>query len=161
MINAHLPKGMITRTIAPVVLAALLGGWNSATAQDQPAWRENPLGSRFAIAVGAYWPRIDTKVRLDASSGQIGTGIDFESTLSMDDNDLLPTVLAYYRFNEKHRINFQYFTLERDGAAVSDFAIRFGDVVFPANLPLSSFFNVDVYALARRLPRQWRRADWQ
>ncbi len=25
--------------------------------------------------------------------------------------------------------------------------IRFGDVIFPANLPLSSFFNVDVYSL--------------
>ncbi len=32
--------------------------------------------------------------------------------------------------------------------AVSDVPIRFGDVIFPANLPLSSYFDVDVYALS-------------
>ena len=43
-------------------------------------------------------------------------------------------------------MNFQHFRLARHGNSVSDLPIRFGDVVFPANLPLSSYFDVDVYS---------------
>jgi hypothetical protein len=146
---------MLTRTkkslfflLLPAVAAfLLLAGIGDALAQERPAWRDGPLGDRFVLGVGLFGPRLDTKVRLDSSTGIIGTEIDFESTLGMDDNDLLPLVLGYYRVAEKHRINFQYFRLDRHGNSVSDVPIRFGDVIFPANLPLSSFFNVDVYSL--------------
>ncbi len=145
---------MLTRTkkslsyiLLPAVAAfLLLIGIGDALAQERPAWRDDPLGDRFMLGVGLFGPRLDTKVRLDSSTGIIGTEIDFESTLGMDDNDLLPLVLGYYRVAKKHRINFQYFRLDRHGNSVSDVPIRFGDVIFPANLPLSSFFNVDVYS---------------
>jgi len=146
---------MLTRTkkslsyiLLPAVAAfLLLTGIGDALAQERPAWRDDPLGSQFVLGVGLFGPRLDTKVRLDSSTGIIGTEIDFESTLGMDDNDLLPLVLGYYRVAKKHRISFQYFRLDRHGNSVSDAPIRFGDVIFPANLPLSSFFNVDVYSL--------------
>jgi hypothetical protein len=99
------------------------------------------------LGAGPFWARLDTQVRLDSSTGQLGTAIDFESTLGMDENDVLPMMLGYYRIAKNHRITFGYFQLNRDGTAVSDAPIRFGDVIFPANLPLSSFFNVDVYSL--------------
>ena len=145
---------MLTRTkkslsyiLLPAVAAfLLLTGIGDALAQERPAWRDDPLGSQFVLGVGLFGPRLDTKVRLDSSTGIIGTEIDFESTLGMDDNDLLPLVLGYYRVAKKHRISFQYFRLDRHGNSVSDAPIRFGDVIFPANLPLSSFFNVDVYS---------------
>jgi hypothetical protein len=145
---------MLTRTkksLSYILLLAvaaflLLIGIGDALAQERPAWRDDPLGSQFVLGVGLFGPRLDTKVRLDSSTGLIGTEIDFESTLGMDDNDLLPLVLGYYRVAKKHRINFQYFRLDRHGNSVSDAPIRFGDVIFPANLPLSSFFNVDVYS---------------
>jgi len=93
-------------------------------------------------------PRLDTRVRRDSSTGIVGTVIDFESTLGMDDKDQLPLLLGYYRVAKKHRINFHYFRLDRNGNSINEQAIRFGDITFPANLPLSSFFNVDVYSLA-------------
>ncbi len=99
------------------------------------------------LGAGLYAPRLDTQVRLDSSSGMLGTLIDFESTLGMDDKDLLPLLLGHYRVAKKHRIIFQYFRLDRHGNSVSEGAIRFGDITFPADLPLSSFFNVDVYSL--------------
>jgi hypothetical protein len=89
---------------------------------------------------------LDTQVRLDSSTGMAGTEIDFESTLGMDDTERLPLILGYYRVAKKHRINFQHFRLSRHGNSVSDLPIRFGDVTFPANLPLSSYFEVDVYS---------------
>jgi len=56
--------------------------------------------------------------------------------------------MGYYRIAKKHRIGLQYFRLDRNGTSISDLPIRFGDVTFPANLPLSSYFNVDVYSLS-------------
>jgi len=126
----------------------LLSGLGDAFAEERPAWRDDPFGSRFVIGAGPFWARLDTKVRLDSSTGALGTVIDFESTLGMDENDELPLLMGYYRFAKNHRASFQYFKLNRDGAAVSDVPIRFGEVIFPANLPLRSYFDVDVYALS-------------
>lgn len=121
---------------------------DAALSDDRHAWRDDPLGNRFALGAGLFAPRLDTNVRRDSSTGLIGTAIDFESTLGMDDKDRLPLVLGYYRFAKKHRLGFQYFRLDRNGDSVSDAPIRFGDALIPANFPISSFFNVDVYALS-------------
>jgi hypothetical protein len=136
---------------AAVVTAAAiltLTGTGEALAEERPAWRDDPLGNRFELGVGLFAPRLDTRVRRDSSTGIVGTVIDFESTLGMDDKDQLPLLLGYYRVAKKHRINFHYFRLDRNGNSINEQAIRFGDITFPANLPLSSFFNVDVYSLA-------------
>ena len=125
----------------------LLFGPGAAFADERPAWRDEPLGSRFALGAGVFAPRLDTQVRRDSSNGIIGTVIDFESTRGMDDSDRSALILGYYRFAKRHRLGFQYFRLDRNGDSVSDAPIRFGDVVIPANFPVSSFFNVDVYAL--------------
>ena len=134
-------------TLSAVAILTLCEPGN-ALAEERPAWRDDPLGSRFALGVGLFKPKLDTKVRLDSSSGRVGTLVDFESTLGMDDDDRLPLLMGYYRVAKNHRITFEYFRLDRNGTAVSDAPIRFGEVVFPANLPLSSYFNVDVYSFA-------------
>ena len=117
-----------------VLIALLVGAtlwipcWSEEVASDaRPAWRDDPLGTRFVFGVG--------------------TEIDFESTLGMDDSARLPLILGYYRFAKRHRLGFQYFRLDRNGDSVDSAPIRFGDVVIPANFPVSSFFDVDVYAL--------------
>ena len=137
-----------------VLIALLVGAtlwipcWSEEVASDaRPAWRDDPLGTRFVFGVGMFAPRLDTKVRRDSSTGIVGTEIDFESTLGMDDSARLPLILGYYRFAKRHRLGFQYFRLDRNGDSVDSAPIRFGDVVIPANFPVSSFFDVDVYAL--------------
>jgi hypothetical protein len=141
-------KSLSCLLLSAVAAFLLLIGIGDAHAQERPAWRDDPLGNRFVLGAGPFWARLDTKVRLDSSSGRRGTAIDFESTLGMDENDVLPIIQGYYRVAKNHRITFEYFQLNRNGAAVSDVPIRFGDVIFPANLPLSSYFDVDVYALS-------------
>ena len=137
-------------SILRLFLAAglILSGTGEALAEEREEWRDDPLGNRFMLGVGLYSPTLTTIVRQDSSNGILGTEIEFESTLGMDDNDQLPLVLGYYRFAKKHRIGFQHFRLNRNGDSVSDAPIRFGDLVFPANLPLSSYFNVDVYSFS-------------
>jgi len=142
-------KNFWARIIPGILLAVLLGGIFPAYSDDNPKddWEEDPTGNRFTIAVGGFFPKLDTLVRVDSADGDLGTTIDFESTLGMDKSNNLPTIRGYYRFNEKHRINFGYFDLERSGLGVSDAVIRFGDVTFPANLPLNSYFDIEVMDL--------------
>lgn len=132
-----------------ILLTALLVLSFPVHSDDNPDddWEEDPTGNRFGIAFGGFFPKLDTLVRVDAADGNLGTIIDFESTLGMDKSNALPIVRGFYRFNEKHRINFGYFNLERSGLGVSDVEIRFGDVTFPANLPLNSFFDIEVMDL--------------
>jgi len=144
---------VMKKSLSYILLSALAGvllltGLGDALAQERLAWRDDPLGNRFVLGAGPFWARLDTKVRLDSSTGVPGTLIDFESTLGMDENDLLPLMMGYYRISKNHRITFEYFQLNRNGEAVNDEPIRFGDVTFPANLPLRSYFDVDVFALS-------------
>ena len=93
---------------------------DAAFSDERPAWRDDPLGSRFALGAGLFAPRLDTQVRRDSSDGIIGTVIDFESTLGMDDSDRSALMLGYYRFAKKHRIGFQHFRLDRNGDSGGD-----------------------------------------
>jgi len=111
-------------------------------------WDDDPTGKRFYLAGGAFFPKLDTVVQVDGSQGNAGTAIDFESTLGMDRSASLPIFRGHYRFNKKHRVDFGYFDLDRSGLDVSDVQIRVGDETFPANFPLSSFFDVKVFDLA-------------
>lgn len=118
-----------------------------AAAKERP-WRAWPTGNRFAIAGGGFWPALDTKIRLDGSQGQIGTVIDFESNLGMQESKSLPLLRARWRLSRRNAIDFGYFDLNRSGQTLSDVTIRFGDVVFPANIPLNSFFDSEIYSAA-------------
>lgn len=128
-------------------LIAILMLASVAKAEENDAWQSWPLADRFTIAVDAYFPNLDTRVRVDASDGTTGTTIDFEQNLGMSDTETLPGVRASWRFAKKHRLVLDYFKLDRSGSAISATDIRIGDEVFNADLPISSYFDMAVTSL--------------
>jgi len=130
-----------------IPLAVLLLGFGPAYAQGEPEWRSWPMGERFAVNVGSFFANLDTKVRLDASDGSLGTGIDFEQDLGLDDTQTRIMVGGYWRFFKKHRLDFSYFDLDRSGDSSSTVNISFGDQVFQADLPLNAFLDIEVFNL--------------
>jgi hypothetical protein len=102
------------------------------------------MGDRFTISASAFIPKIDTSVRLDATNGDPGTTIDFEQNLNMSDSETLPEIGFAWRFAKKHQLVASIFDLSRSGSAISVTEIRFGDEVFPINLPIASFFDTRV-----------------
>ena len=113
----------------------------AAFAQSGDEWRDWPLGDPFTISLKAFFPHIDTIIRLDASDGSVGTTIDFEQNLNMSDTETLPALGFTWRFAKKHRLVFDYFDLSRSGSAISTSEIRFGDQVFQVDLPITSYFD--------------------
>jgi len=130
-----------------IPLAALLLGVGPAFAQAEPDWRSWPMGHRVGANVGAFFANLNTKVRLDGADGSLGTGIDFEQDLGLDDTKTRPMVEAHWRFAKKHRLEFSYFNLDRSGDGSTTVNIKFGENTFQANLPLHAFFDVEVYNL--------------
>jgi len=105
------------------------------------------MGDRFTISAQAFFPKIDTIVRLDASDGTPGTTIDFEQNLNMSDSETLPALGFVWRFAKKHQLIANIFDLSRSGSAISTSEIRFGDEVFQVDLPIASFFDVQVISV--------------
>lgn len=132
------------RLLALTIGVAVISGDANAQAADD--WSSWPLAERFYVSVEGFFPRLDTKVRVDATDGTPGTVIDFEQNLGMSETETLPAFGFAWRFARKHRLRLDYFSLKRSGSAISTTEIRFGDEVFQVDLPISSFFDIDVYS---------------
>ena len=128
-----------------VVVLSILGLSHATSVFAQTDdWQSWPMGEKYLLTLDAYFPTLDTRVRVDASDNTPGTTIDFEQNLGMSDTETLPIVTFSWRFAKKHRLDLGYFSLDRSGSSVTDTQIRFGDIVIDADLPISSFFDVDV-----------------
>ena len=132
---------------AMVVTIVILLFSNAAIAQSEEEWRSWPLADHFTITVAAFFPNLDTRVRVNASDGSTGTTIDFEQTLGLSDTETIPGFGFGWRYAKKHLLQLETFKLDRSGSAIAVTDIRFGDEVFTVDLPISSFFDIDVTSL--------------
>lgn len=111
----------LTRTVAmPVVaglaLAGLMPGSVNA-AEDEAAVYAFP--DKFMFRAGAYIvDGSDTQFSVSSDVGGLGTVLDYSRDLGGDTRDTIPRIDAYYRFNERHRIDFTYFAIDRKGTRV-------------------------------------------
>jgi hypothetical protein len=105
---------------------------------------DDPQSSRFFLMAGGFWPDIDTTIRADGNGGRIGTQLDFESDLGLDDRDALPTAGAGMRLGGRHYIDVLYFKLARDGSHPIDIDISFRDQEFSRHTVIDSSFDTEV-----------------
>ena len=130
-----------------ITTIAVLSLSGSAVAQNQDDWRSWPLADHFTITANAYFQSLNTRIRLDASDASPGTTIDFEQNLGMSDTETLPGLGLGWRFAKKHQLQLEAFDLNRSGSSIAATDIRFGDEIFSVDLPISSFFDINVIAL--------------
>lgn len=105
------------------------------------------LAKDYWINGQAYYPKVDTNVRVTAETAQeIGTDIDFETDLGFDDRDFLPAVTVGARFN-RVVVGFDYFRLKRSSTAELAREITFDDTTYPLNAEVTSGFNSNIYRL--------------
>jgi hypothetical protein len=130
-----------------IVTITFLSLTSTAIAQNTNDWQSWPLADHFTVSLNAMFPNLDTRVRLDASDGSPGTTIDFEQNLGMSDTETLPGIDLGWRFAKKHQLNLTAFKLDRSGSDITTTEIRFGDEVFPVDLPISSFLDMDITSI--------------
>ena len=104
---------------------------------------------KFKILLGAYYVEdTNTEVSINSSIGNIGTTIDMERDLGTEDRLSVPRIDGYYRFNDKHRINFSWFDISRSGTTTTDIDITVGDETFVSNSVIDSKVDTTFLKLA-------------
>ncbi len=100
----------------------------------------------FHVELGAYGPEFSTKIRVNGEL--IGDELNLENDLNFSKDDTAFRGGGYWRFAKRHRLVADYYSLERDAAAVTDKEIVIDDVVFPPGIGVRGGFNVDIVQLA-------------
>lgn len=144
----HPGEGM-WMTLNVLALAVGLTAPTAAIAQDasRPPGSD-PFWERWKLRVSGYLPTSNTSLRFDAADGRIGTELDFEDDLGIDERKFLPAFDLSYRFNERHRIEGSYFSIGRDGTQDLEIDIDFGDTEFSRDTQVDSFFDTDIYRVS-------------
>lgn len=130
-----------------VLLSILSGAYTNA--HGQARYDDHELDDRFSLNLSAYQQTShQTKIRLDSESG-IGTVIDLEDRLNVDeDTGTVFRIDGHYRFNDAHRIDFAWYSAEREGEArFLQEDIRIGDQTFMLGSEVSSETEFELFKL--------------
>ncbi len=98
----------------------------------------SPTNERVRLSLGVMHLSSTTTLRVDSSQGVMGTPLDAEKDFGLDSSDFEPKFQAMVRVGERHRLRFDYFTLDRSGETTIAAPIVFRDVVLQAGDPLQS-----------------------
>lgn len=127
--------------------AGLAGGLLAASGLCAQSAGAQTLDDNYWISVMAYAPRIDTNVRVATKTQtSIGTDVDFENDLKLDNNEVLPSVSIGSRFG-RVIVNADFYKLKRNGSTSLQRDITFDDVTYPASAEVGSDFDSDIYRL--------------
>jgi hypothetical protein len=98
----------------------------------------SPVDERVRLSLGFMHVTSTTDIRLDSSAGLPGTQVNAEHVLGLDGSDFEPKFQAMVRVGERHRLRFDYFTLDRTGSATLGAPIVFKDVVLQTGDPVQT-----------------------
>ena len=110
-------------------------------------------GTKFSIAdftfrVGFYDISSSTKIRVDALGGLIGTTIDLENDLNLDETKSTSYLSVGWRMSGRHHLELEQFKLSRSGLETLSAQIEFGDQVFDIGATVNSFFETKITRLS-------------
>ena len=135
-------------TQIPVVFMVLLVTSSPVAAQSSSDWQNWPTGARWSIGAGYFAPDLDTTIVVTDAGGNIGTGINFEKNLGLDDSEGTGLLYAEWRFFKRHSLQYRYFDLQRSATTSSSVSIAIGEEVFDISLPIQSFFDITAHEIA-------------
>ena len=124
------------------------------SAEDAPS-ANGPSGSnnfpdRMMLRLGFY-NLSDTNTDMSVNStgtGVLGTTINYEKDLGGEDSASTPRIDAYYRFNDKHRIEFGWFEVDRGGFRKLDIDFTYEGSSYSINDTVKSNFKSRTIKLA-------------
>ncbi|HEX4240442.1 MAG TPA: hypothetical protein VHZ53_03460 [Steroidobacteraceae bacterium] len=123
------------KTGMAVIGLLFASGW--AHADDYPS----PTNERVRLSIGAVRVSTSTNVLLDSSIGLPGNAINAEDTFGLSGSDFEAKFQIVVRAGERHRLRFDYFSLDRTGnttLGANALPIVFKDVVFEQGDPIET-----------------------
>ncbi len=102
----------------------------------------SPTDERVRLSLGVMHLSSTTNIQLDSSQGVTGTPINAENLLGLSSSDFEAKFQAMVRVAERHRLRFDYFSLDRTGQATITSPIIFRDVVLQTGDPVDSTLSM-------------------
>lgn len=133
-----------TALIACIILPMCAGSLAAAASESTESGIRFSL-ENFSLRAGIYDISASTSIRLDALGGLVGTTIDLEDDLSLDDRKSTSYLSLAWRMSGRHFLEVEYFDLNRSGAATLTGEIEFGDQIFGFGAEVKSFFDMQVF----------------
>jgi hypothetical protein len=150
-LEVNMSYSNIIKTVAASTVTGILAlgvvTSNTVAAEEEAAAVAFP--DTWMLRVGTYIvDGADTQFSVSSDLGGLGTVIDYNRDLGGESRDTIPRIDAYYRFNERHRIDFTSFSVDRKGSRTIavDPPIEIGDEVFSGGT-LNSDIKYTLYKL--------------
>src|SRR5271167_1875569 len=107
----------------------------------------SPTEERVRLSLGVIRTSNQTDLQLDSSTGVAGTPISAENQFGLDPSDYEPKFQVMVRVQERHRLRFDYFQLDRSGSTTVTQPIIFRDVVLQPGDPLTSNLSLSTFGI--------------
>ena len=104
----------VSGSIAIVIVALGVVAGDVDAAEDEVAAEAFP--DKYMLRLGVYV--VDgskTQFSINSNVAGLGTTIDYQRDMGGESGDTIPRIDAYYRFNDRHRIDFTSFSIDRKG----------------------------------------------
>jgi len=107
----------------------------------------SPTEERVRLSLGVIRTSTTTDLQVDSSAGVAGTPINAEDQFGLAKNDYEPKFQAMVRVQERHRLRFDFFQLDRDGSTRVTQPIIFRDVLLQPGDPLNSNLSLSTFGI--------------
>ena len=129
---------VIRGSTVAIAATLVLGSPTTALADDE----------NFSVSLGLFLTERDSQTRVDGTIPDSGTPVDLENDLGLDKSDNVFRIDGYYRFNEKHRIDFSVFDLSRSASKEIEKEIDWNDTIYPIDTTVDASLDLAIYKLA-------------
>jgi len=103
---------------------------------------------KFSVSLGVFVTDRESTTTIGIEGDSAGTPVDLEKDLGLDRSDAVFRLDGFYRFNDKHRIDFSAFDLSRSSTKALEFDIDWGGVNYPIDTTVNGEMDLKVYKLA-------------
>jgi hypothetical protein len=113
MMFMRLTNAVAAQVVAGILATVMMAGSVIAAESDNQV---QAFPDKYMIRLGVYViDDSNTQFGVSSDVAGLGTVIDYQRDFGGESGDTIPRIDAYYRFNEKHRINFTSFSIDRKG----------------------------------------------
>jgi hypothetical protein len=139
----------LKKTVTICLSVCVFFGTGCVCAESDPAqpnaWFQQ---DRIRMSFGTFVTDYESNIRVSSDTLGTGTNLSFEDNLGLDESRTVFRLAGHYRFSAKHRLEFSYVDLSRDGDAITDFPIIINDTFYPKGSTLETEFDYKVFKLA-------------
>jgi hypothetical protein len=116
-------------------------------AEDQSEEKKKAHPNRGgALRLGAFWVfQIDTAIGVKSQSFPLGLHIDISKDLGVTDSATVPRLMFSYRFGRRSQIDFDWFSIQREGGKRLERTINFPRREFEIGIGVEAFTDIAIY----------------